>query len=242
MRKFIIISVLALVGLGCEDKKSSQKAAQEVPQIDASTQADTISIPIEVVDPLGTPKNPFIPTQEEVKPFLKKYGEENIETKVRIETSFGNIELELYKDTPLHRANFILMIKEGYFDLTQFYRVSPSFVIQGGNSDSYEMGQKRKAMGPYLLPNEAKRNHRHVRGALAAAKFVEQNVSNASSPFEFYIVQSKRGAHHLNTAHTVFGRVTKGMDVVDEINKVPVDQSEWPLTDIPIKVKIIEQE
>jgi peptidylprolyl isomerase len=202
---------------------------------------DTSSVVEEVEKPpLGTPKNPFMPTQYEVKPFLKTYGEENPETKVRIETSFGDIEVELFKDTPLHRANFILMAKEGYFDLTQFYRVSPAFVIQGGNSDSYKMTKKRRAMGDYLLPNEAKPHHRHVRGALAAAKFVEQNISNASSPFEFYIVQPQRGAHHLNKAHTVFGRVTKGMDVVDEINKVPVDQSEWPLNNIPMKVTVLE--
>ena len=241
MRKFIIISVLALVVMGCEDNKSSQKAAQEVIQIDSSKQVATTIIPKDELVPFGTPNNPFIPAQENVKPFLKKYGDENPETKVRIETSFGDIELELFEDTPLHRANFILMVKEGYFDLTQFYRVSPAFVIQGGNSDSREMGQKRKAMGPYLLPNEAKPRYRHVRGALAAAKFVEQNISNASSPFEFYIVQPKRGAHHLNKEHTVFGRVTKGMDVVDEINQVPVDQSEWPLNDIRITVKIIEE-
>tara|TARA_R110002051_G_C8769043_1_gene503056 strand:+ start:4919 stop:5641 length:723 start_codon:yes stop_codon:yes gene_type:complete len=240
MRKFIIISVLALVGLGCEDNKSSQKETQEVSPIDSIKQVKSPVIPEEEEVLIGTPENPFIPTQDDVKPFLKKYGEENPETKVRIETTYGNIELELYKDTPLHRANFILMAKEGYFDLSQFYRVSPAFVIQGGNSDSYEMGRKRKAMGPYLLPNEAKSKYRHVRGALAAAKFVEQNISNASSPFEFYIVQPKRGAHHLNKAHTVFGRVTKGMDVVDVINKVPVDQSEWPLTNIPIKVVVIE--
>lgn len=241
MRRFIIVSVLACVGLGCEDSKSTQKANQEIKEIDTTKQNTSPSIPIAEVAPLGTTKNPFMPTQYEVKPFLKEYGIENPETKVRIETSFGNIELELFKDTPLHRANFILMIKEGYFDLTQFYRVSPAFVIQGGNSDSYRMSKKRKAMGNYLLPNEAKPHHRHVRGALAAAKFVEQNISNASSPFEFYIVQPQRGAHHLNKAHTVFGKVTRGMDVVDKINQVPVDQSEWPLNDIPMKVTIIEE-
>lgn len=241
MRRFILVSILALVGLGCEDNKSSQKATPEVIQLDTLKQIVTPVIPKEEIAELGTPKNPFMPTQYEVKPFLKKYGDENPETQVRIETSFGTIELELFKDTPLHRANFILMIKEGYFDLTQFYRVSPAFVIQGGNSDSYSMSKKRKAMGNYLLPNEAKPHHKHIRGALAAAKFVEQNISNASSPFEFYIVQPKRGAHHLNKAHTVFGRVTKGMDIVDKINQVPVDQSEWPLNDIPMTVTIMNE-
>ncbi|MEQ3656865.1 MAG: peptidylprolyl isomerase [Dokdonia sp.] len=240
MRRFVYFCVGALICLACEDTKSSQKTTRAPQELD-TVSVDTSSVVEEVEKPpLGTPKNPFMPTQYEVKPFLKTYGEENPETKVRIETSFGDIEVELFKDTPLHRANFILMAKEGYFDLTQFYRVSPAFVIQGGNSDSYKMTKKRRAMGDYLLPNEAKPHHRHVRGALAAAKFVEQNISNASSPFEFYIVQPQRGAHHLNKAHTVFGRVTKGMDVVDEINKVPVDQSEWPLNNIPMKVTVLE--
>lgn len=235
MIRYFLVALAMICLAGCQDTKSTKK--------DTTSEAvkDTIQ-KVEEKKPeppkLGTPKNPFMPNQYAVKPFLETYGEENPETKVRISTSYGDIEMELYKDTPLHRANFILMVKEGYFDLTEFYRVSPSFVIQGGNSDSYKMGRKRKAMGDYLIPNESK--YRHNRGALAAAKFVEQNISNASSPFEFYIVQNPLGAHHLNGAHTVFGRVTKGMDVVDEINKVRVDQSEWPYDKIPMTVSIIE--
>lgn len=235
MTRYFLIALAIICLAGCQDTKSTKKET-----ITKTTIVTTPKLAEKKPEPpkLGTPKNPFMPDQYAVKPFLKKYGEENRETKVRISTSFGDIDLQLYNDTPLHRANFILMVKEGYFDLTEFYRVSPSFVIQGGNSDSRKMGRKRNAMGDYLIPNESK--YRHNRGALAAAKFVEQNISNASSPFEFYIVQSTRGAHHLNKEHTVFGRVTKGMDVVDEINKVSVDQSEWPLEKIPMTVTIIE--
>jgi len=236
MRRSLFLLSTIFLFLSCEDSKSTKKKEIQ------PRAKDTIKVvkKIEEVAPLGTPKNPFMPTQEEVKPFLKEYGETNPETKVRIETSFGNIDLELYTDTPLHRANFLLLVKEGYFDVTQFHRVALSFVIQGGNSDSYSMSKKRASMGSYLLPNEANTKYTHKRGALAAAKFPEQNISNASSPFEFYIVQPKRGAHHLNNAHTVFGRVIKGMEVVDQINQVPVDQSDWPLNDIEMKVYVIE--
>ena len=237
MRRALFFLSILLLNLSCEDTKSTKKAPL------VSAVKDTVKEIKEVVEevaPLGTPKNPFMPTQEEVIPFLKAYGEANPETKIRIETSYGNIDLVLYKDTPLHRANFLLLVKEGYFDLTQFHRVALSFVIQGGNSDQYGMSKKRASMGSYLLPNEANSKYTHKRGALAAAKFPEQNISNASSPFEFYIVQPKRGAHHLNKAHTVFGRVVKGMDVVDKINQVPVDQSDWPLNDIDMKVYVLD--
>ena len=65
-------------------------------------------------------------------------------------------------------------------------------------------------------------------------------MSKASSPFEFFIVQSERGAHHLDNDHTVYGRVTSGMDVVDKIAEQPIGEGEWPLLNIPINVEIIK--
>lgn len=178
--------------------------------------------------------------QEELIPFLTEYGKENRENKVRIKTPFGNIDVELYYDTPLHRANFIFLVKEGYFDNTAFHRVSENFVIQGGNSDNRDTNKKRHRIGDYLVPSEFEAGHSHVRGALSAAKYAEQNVSKASSPYEFFIVQSDRGAHHLDNDHTVFGRVISGMDVVDEISEVEVDGSEWPIANIHIQTEILE--
>ncbi len=178
--------------------------------------------------------------QEELIPTLKEFGEENPETRVRIITSFGDIEVELYRDTPLHRANFIMLTKDRYFDHTYFYRVAPDFVIQAGNSDNEETREHRERVGKYLIPNEFDAGYRHSRGAFSAAKYSEQNVSKASSPFEFFIVTSESGAHHLNNDHTVFGRVTKGMDVVDEISKVESNESEWPIDNVHIDVEIIE--
>ena len=178
--------------------------------------------------------------QEELIPFLTKYGKENPENEIRITTRFGDIDVLLYNDTPLHRANFIFLVKQGYFDKTFFHRVAEGFVIQGGNSDNPETSVKRQNIGSFLIPSEFEAGHRHTRGAFSAAKYSEQNVSKASSPFEFFIVQSPNGAHHLDNDHTVFGRVTRGMDVVDEIAKQEIGEGEWPLLNIPIEVKILD--
>ncbi|GGG08390.1 hypothetical protein GCM10011344_06170 [Dokdonia pacifica] len=237
MYRSIIFLLLIPICLGCQDTKSTKK---ETPNPAVITDTISEKKEPEIQHPKGTPENPMIASQAELKPFLKKYGEENPETKIRIITRFGNIEVELFKDTPLHRANFIMLVKNEYFNTTQFHRVSPDFVVQGGNNDTRTTARNRQAMGKYLLPNEAKKHHPHTRGAFSAAKYSEQNISKASSPFEFFIVQSHRGAHHIDGEHTVFGRVTKGMSVVDEMNKVSVDGTEWPEENIYMKIEIIE--
>ena len=142
--------------------------------------------------------------------------------------AFGQIDVRLYKDTPLHRANFIRLAKTGYFGTTFFHRVLDNFVVQGGNSDNISTQKVRAAIGDYLIPSEFSSKHQHNRGAFSAAKYAEQNVSKASSPFEFFIVQGKRGAHHLDNDHTVFGEVTDGMDVADKIVNLPRDGNDCP--------------
>ena len=239
MRKLFLalITCSVLLSTSCEDKKSSSDSnAPKAIAKDTSKAAKRK----EENDKLKNKVGSIIESQADLKPFLKEYGKNNPETRVRIKTSFGDIEVELYKDTPLHRANFILLVKQDYFNNTMIHRVSPGFVIQGGNSDGYETPKKRQRIGNYLLPNESKSKYPHVRGALSAAKYAEQNVSDASSPFEFFIVQAPSGAHHLDGEHTVFGRVTKGMDVVDEINKVEVDGNEWPIQNIYIDMEIMD--
>lgn len=239
MRRFYILFLIAL-SYSCQDTKTTNKTApQDTKKALKTAQKDTFTKK-EKTYPKGTRQNPMIGSQAELKPFLTQYGKENPETKVRFETRFGNFEVELFKDTPLHRANFIMLVKNEYFNTTQFHRVSPNFVVQGGNNDTQTTAINRARMGNYLLPNEAKSKYKHVRGAFSSAKYTEQNISNASAPFEFFIVQPQRGAHHLNGDHTVFGRVTKGMNVIDKINQLEVDGSEWPLKNVYMKVEIIE--
>jgi len=240
----ILFSASILIFTSCEDKENSNKREPE------NQTESTVTTP-EPAKTKQAPNNqkkedqwvnidgPLI-TQKELIPFLTEYGKENPEDRVRIITRFGDIEVLLYKDTPLHRANFIYLVKLGYFDNTFFHRVAQNFVVQGGNSDNTDTPRKRTKIGSYLIPSEFEAGHRHTRGAFSAAKYAEQNVSKASSPYEFFIVQSARGAHHLDNDHTVFGRITRGMEVVDEIAKQDVGEGEWPNLNIHIKMEIIE--
>lgn len=182
---------------------------------------------------------PFKLTNKNMKGFLLQYGKENPETLVRINTKFGDIHIQLYNNSPLHRANFIYLVKQKYFDETFFYRVAKGFVIQGGNSDRTQMAQKRHNIGEYTIPQESIKGLTHNRGAVALSKQWVDNPSNRSTPYEFFIVIAKQGAHHLDGEHTIFGKVVKGMNVADKISNVPVDGSEWPKENIFIKAEVI---
>ena len=171
--------------------------------------------------------------------FLTDYGKENPETKVIIKTKFGDIKLRLYKDVPVHRANFIFLTKIKYFNTTVIYRVAKNFVIQGGNSDNLYTQKQRRKYGNYLLEPEFRKNRKHKYGALAAARQWENNPNKLSSPFEFYMVHKRNGAHHLDNEHTVFGEVVSGFDTLDKISKVKVGVDEWPVNDIPMTIEIL---
>jgi peptidylprolyl isomerase len=175
-----------------------------------------------------------------VEVFFTEYQKTNKETKVVIKTIYGDIKLRLYKDTPIHRANFIFLTKINYFNSTVFYRVAENFVIQGGNSDEYDTMKQRHKYGNYLIKPEFRAHRKHKYGALAAARHWENNPNKLSSPFEFYIVQNRKGAHHLDNEHTVFGEVISGFATMDKIAKVKTDIKEWPMVDIKMKVEIID--
>lgn len=189
---------------------------------------------------LNSDTEPFKLTNKNMKGFLLEYGKKNPETLVRIRTTFGDIHIKLHKTTPLHRANFIYLVKQKYFDETFFYRVAKGFVIQGGNSDRKQMAQKRHDIGDYTLPQEPVKGLKHNRGAVALSKQWVDNPSNRSTPYEFFIVIAKQGASHLDGEHTIFGKVVKGMSVADKISNVPVDGSEWPKENIFIKAEVIK--
>ena len=180
-------------------------------------------------------------SDKNVMEFFLEYNKYNKENKVRIYTDFGNIEIELFKETKFHRSNFIYLTKKNYFKDTQFYRVINNFVIQAGNSDNRKISQKRKKIGRYLLPNDLDKGYSHERGMVSMPSSLIDNPYKMASPFEFFIVQSKSGAHHLDGNYTVFGKVTSGMDTVDKIASAATDNLDWPLQNIYIKrVEIIE--
>lgn len=236
---YFLLSLILLTGAGCEDKKTKEKA-EETQQTETVLDSTPEQKAQAENERLKKKPGSIIESQAELIPFLTEYGKKNKETRARISTKFGDVDIQLYRDTPLHRANFVLLVKQGYFDDTMIHRNALDFVVQGGNSDGYETPKKRQRIGNYLIPNEASANHTHVRGAFSAAKYLEQNISDASSPFEWFIVVPERGAHHLDGEHTVFGRVTQGMDVVDEINKLKTDDNEWPIENVYLKVELLD--
>ncbi len=112
--------------------------------------------------------------------------------KVKIQTMLGDIIVRLYDETPIHRDNFIKLVKEGYYDGTLFHRVIKDFMIQGGDPDSKgaPAGKMLGVGGPdYTLEAEIKDGLFHKRGALAAARQGDQvNPERRSSGSQFYIV------------------------------------------------------
>ncbi|MBL6654708.1 MAG: peptidylprolyl isomerase [Flavobacteriaceae bacterium] len=227
---FTFLSLLALFSCKRVDDKSKTK-------IEPSEELKVEIINEEIIE---DPKNDLKLTDENIIEFLYEYEKNNKENKVRIYTDFGQIEILLY-NPPYHRSNFIFLAKKKYFEGTQFYRVINNFVIQAGNSDNISVSKKRKNIGKYLLPNDFNKGHFHKRGAISMPSSSLDNPYKMASPFEFFIVQKKEGANHLDGNYTVFGEVIKGMDTVDRIASIPTDEIDWPINNVYInKVEIID--
>ena len=234
--RYILLLCLIVSIVSCEDKKSEKINSvipiQSVSKIDSTQEKKSIAIP-ERKFPKLTSKNAM--------DFFLEYEKHNKENKVRIITDFGNIEILLFDKTKFHRANFIFLTKQNYFDNTQFYRVINNFMVQAGNSDTKATARKRSNIGRYLLPTDTKRGFKHDRGVISMPSGEIDNPYKLASPFEFFIVQQRGGSHFLNGDYTIFGKVTKGMDVVDKIAAAETDNGDWPMKNIYIrKVEIID--
>ncbi len=174
-------------------------------------------------------------TDENAIEFFFNYQKNLKENKVKLETSFGDIVIELFDNVPYHKANFIYLAKQGYFNNTYFHRVIKNFIIQGGNADTQEVANKRSKIGRYLLPPDTRKGYKHHRGVISMPSSDIGNPYKLASPYEFFIVVTKPGSYHLDGGYTPFGKVISGMDVVDEINRQPVDNGDWPMKNILIK-------
>ena len=171
--------------------------------------------------------------------FLRAYGKLNKETLILFKTRLGDIKIKLYEETPLHRASFVFLTKTVYFNTTSFHRIVPDFIVQGGNSD-HPMTRKLRIRYNYRIPAEIKSHRKHKYGALAAARQWENNPNKTSSPFEFYMIQDKRGSHHLDGEHTIFGEIIDGFDTMEKIAKLETDKKEWPLKEVFIKAIVLK--
>ena len=134
------------------------------------------------------------------------------------DTNRGTITAELYeKEAPGTVANFEKLANDGFYDGVKFHRVIPDFVVQGGDPLSRDLppGDRRIGTGGpgYHIKCETKGNPRtHELGALSMA-----HAGKDTGGSQFFIVLSEPNTRHLNGVHTVFGKVTQGMDVVRQI-------------------------
>ena len=126
----------------------------------------------------------------------KKSTDMEKRTQVKIETTMGNIVVELYNETPKHRDNFIKLAKEGMYDSTLFHRVIKAFMIQAGDPDSKNANDTAQLGGGdvgYTVPAEFVPKFFHKKGALAAARMGDDvNPERASSGCQFYIVTGRK--------------------------------------------------
>ena len=233
-RIFILLFSIAFasITLSCNSTAASKSSNQTVVETPKPTVAKK-TVP---------PKKSDLPLNAETAiPFLKAYGEKHPENKVRIETPLGSFDVLLFKNTPYHRANFIFLTKQEYFNNTYFHRVVPDFIIQGGNSDNADTGQKRRKIGKYLLPPDTRKGHKHHRGVISMPSSEIENPHKLASPYEFFIVHQSPGAYHLDGSYTVFGKVIRGMEVVDAINALQTDKREWPLTNMRMRITVLTE-
>ena len=143
-------------------------------------------------------------------------------TSVRLETTMGNITIELRPDMPVTAGNFAKLVQQGFYDNTIFHRVIDGFMIQGGDPTGTGRG------GPgYTIRDEFTASNRNVRGTIAMAN---AGPNTGGSQFFINLVDNS----HLNSAHPVFGKVVEGMDVVGKIGKMKTDSNDKPLT--PVKI------
>jgi cyclophilin family peptidyl-prolyl cis-trans isomerase len=192
--------------------------------------------------------------QDKVAEVLTEYGKQNPETEVIIHVKkYGDIHIKLYEETPLHRANFIRLIKYGHFNHGDFYRIVSDFMIQGGNQGVKE--QK------YMIPAEFNNKYIHKKGALSMARRDENNPEKRSSPTEFFIIRGRSyteeslkdavsnsgrkfesypadqiaeylrmgGDARIDHLYTVFGEVTQGIEIVEQIADLEVYDVEKPI-------------
>lgn len=237
---FILLSCLAL---SCSETKSGDQDSSQVEKEAARPEKAQSPEPLKETKPsaeekIGKPADSI--NNKNTVAFLEKYGSLNPETQLVIKTRLGNIGLRLYEDTPLHRASFVFLAKVGYFDTTCFYRVVPDFIIQGGESERLDTQRYKARYMRYKIPPEFRENRRHKYGAIALARDWVNNPQKKSTAFEFYIVQNRKGAHHLDGEHTVFGEVTYGFETIDRIVNLEAGSDEWPLEDVFMKIEVVK--
>lgn len=170
------------------------------------------------------------PTQPETK--------ETTPVIVRLETTMGNIDIELDQEkAPVSVANFLDYVDKGHYNGTIFHRVIPNFMIQGGGFDD-AMTQKPTGQG---IKNEWQNGLKNNRGTIAMARLGGQPDS-ATAQFFINVVDNAGldRAQPDGAGYAVFGRVIEGMDVADAIRRVPTT-TKGPHRDVPVEPVVIKK-
>ena len=146
-----------------------------------------------------------------------------IQTKqVRLETSMGNIIIELDPEMPITAGNFETLVKKGYYDGVIFHRIIDGFMIQGGDPTGTGRG------GPgYAIKDEFTKNNRNDRGTISMAN---SGPNSGGSQFFLNLVNN----NFLDGKHPVFGKIIEGMDVVDKMGKVKTGPGDKPVKNVTI--------
>lgn len=239
------------------DKPSTPRAAS------APAPADTTTAPklVEREFPLLNNDN--------IEEFLMEYFKANPERRILVSTPLGDMKVRLYDDTPLHTANFLMLVKREYFNGTEFTRIIDDFIVQGGNNESETEEIKRILIGSYLIPAEFRPQNIHKKGVLSMARRYEDNPEKRSAAYNFFFVDGRTfnepqllmlerdhdmsipewkrevyktvgGAPHLDGQHTVFGEIYEGLDVLEKLSAVETDEFDWPLSPLPVEMSVIE--
>jgi peptidyl-prolyl cis-trans isomerase B (cyclophilin B) len=151
-------------------------------------------------------------------------------TTATLQTNHGPIAIELFDDdAPKTVENFLKLSRDGFYDGVIFHRVIPDFMIQGGDPTGTGSG------GPGYQFEDEFNDNKVARGALAMA-----NAGPNTNGSQFFIVTTE-AASWLDGKHTVFGRVTDGMDVVDVISALETDARDRPRQDVVIESVAVDQ-
>ncbi len=174
--------------------------------------------------------NPLALTVSENRNLTAVFTELPHQDRILLETSMGNIIVQVRDDKPNTAGNFKKLIQEGKYDGTIFHRIIADFMIQGGDPTGTGIGDQSIA----TIPDEIGSNNTNVKGAIAMAKTADPN--SASSQFFINMVDNSGTNRYagFDSTYTVFGYVVQGMDVAEAISKVSTDSNDKPVQDVTL--------
>jgi len=208
---FKLLIILPLIVYSCKGNKASQQQEEQAKKEDTVKMATTLAF-----NPAELPEEPVFD----------------------ILTTMGTIRIKLYKETPLHRDNFVKLASERFFEGILFHRVINGFMIQAGDpltKDTANVARYGTGGPGYTIPAEILPQFKHKKGALAAARRGNAgNPKKESSGSQFYLVQDAANCAQLNGDYTIFGETISGIEVIDRIAVVPTNNSDRPLNIVKI--------